>query len=426
MSGEGGAKMSGEGGAKMSGAKPGRPLAGVRVVDLTRVFSGPFTTQILGDLGADVVKVERIEGGDECRAYGVLEESETVGPPFLAMNRNKRSVAMDVRTPGGREVIERLIEGADVLIDNFRPGVMKRLGLDYERVRHLNPRIVSCSISGFGGEGSLRLRAANDLSIQAFTGLVEMTGEPGGGPVRTPAPIGDLIAGLYAAIGISAALRERERTGEGQLVETSMFESLLSILGYFFVDYWTRGRVQPKMGTANSLGMPNQAFPTRDGWVCITAANERAFERCCAVLEIPEVAEDERFSTLRRRYAHREELTRELSAATQKLTSEDLLARLDEGGVSCAPVRGLAEVATDRLLEELGAVTSMEVPGIGEVKSFLTPLHMSAGVQSVRYPPPSLGEHTEEILAELGYDAAAIERLRSEGVLACASPAARG
>ncbi|WP_049564064.1 CaiB/BaiF CoA transferase family protein [Streptomyces sp. SBT349] len=394
------------------------PLAGITVLDFTRVFAGPFATQILGDLGADVIKLERVDGGDESRDYGLTETMPRPGAPFLSHNRNKRSVAVDLKTEDGRAVVRRLAETADVLIHNYRPGVMERLHLDHASLTPLNARLVYCSISGFGAHGPMRTRAANDLSIQAYSGLLSITGQPGGPPARVPTSVCDLTAGLYAAIGIQAALHHRSVSGVGQEVSTSMLEGQLTMLNHFLTDYWMNGRLAEKMGTANALGLPNEAFPTKDGWVCITSANEKMWRRCAAALGVGELADDPRFRTLRDRYAHREELVTLLSRATSAMTSKECLAALEEGGVPCCPVNTLDRIATDPLLDALGSTVDMEVEGDRTVRLVQTPLRFSATQVSARIPPPRLGEHTDDVLAGAGFAADEIARMRAAGAVA--------
>lgn len=395
------------------------PLLGTRVVDFTRVFSGPFASQVLAGLGADVIKIERPDGGDEARDYGNRPDPESPGPPFLAMNHTKRSVAIDLKAPAGLRVARRLVDTADVVIENFRPGVMDRLGLGYAQVSATNASLVYCSISGFGSKGPLAGRAANDLSIQALSGLLSMTGEPGRPPVRTPAPVGDLMAGMFATIGVLAALRERERSGLGQHVETSMLEAQVNTLNYFFVDHWLNGTVPRPMGTANGLGLPNQAFQTRDGWVCITSSNERAWRRLCTALDIAQHAADPRFATLQARYAHRDALVDLLSAATKRLTTAECVARLDAAGVSNSPVRDLAEAAMEPQLEAMGTVVTVPMERLGDVRLVNSPLHFSASPRPATTPPPRLGGDTREVLAEIGYSPREIADLEAgQAVLA--------
>ncbi|GHJ38698.1 CaiB/BaiF CoA-transferase family protein [Streptomyces sp. TS71-3] len=410
---------TGPGPAATQGGSAGRgaPLDGLRVVDFTRVFSGPFATQLLAALGAEVVKVERPDGGDEARDYGNRPDPASPGPPFLAMNHTKKSVAVDLKDPAGRAVARRLIDTADVLVENFRPGVMDRLGLGYDEVAVGNPALVYCSITGFGGTGPLANRAANDLSVQALSGLLSMTGEPDRPPVRTPAPLGDLMAGMFAAVGVLAALREREQSGAGQHVATSMFEAQLNTLNYFYVDYWLNGTVPRPMGTANGLGLPNQAFRTSDGWVCVTSSNERAWRRLCTALDIPECAEDPRFATLRDRYAHRPELVAALSEATGRLSTADCVARLDAAGVSNSPVRDLPEAAAEPQLQAVDAVLTVPVEGLGDVRLVAAPLHFSASSRPTATPPPALGADTGSVLAGLGYAPAEIADLVAAGTV---------
>lgn len=401
----------------MTGSTAPGPLAGLVVLDLTRVFAGPFAAQMLGDMGADVIKVERIGRGDESRDYGVDEGDPKPGPPFLAHNRNKRSIAVDAKTPEGVEIIRQLASRADVLIHNFRVGVMERLGLGYADLSALNKGLIYASISGFGEKGSYASRAANDLSIQSYSGLLAITGEPGGGPVRNPTSVADLTAGMYATVGILAALHHRTVTGEGQAVSTSMLGGQLNYLNHFLTDYWMTGRVPQRWGTANRLGLPNEAFPTSDGWVCITSANDEMWRRCATGLGIPEAGVDARFATLKDRYTNRTALIDLLRATTSALTSEDVLERMDKAGVPCVPVNEIPDIADDPLLEEIGAFVDMPATGGRTARLIQTPLEFSASPVSARLAPPELGEHTDDILERAGYDPTFIAELRTKGIV---------
>ena len=400
----------------------GGVLSGIRVVDFTHIFAGPLATEILGDLGADVIKVERVDGGDAARLYGLTDPTDASGA-FVALNRNKRGLAVDLGQEEGRRIVKQLIDGADVVVENFRPGVMEKLGLGYEELAIDNPRLVYCAISGFGREGAMATKAANDLIIQAYSGLMSFTGEPGRPPVRAGTALSDFSGGLYAALGILAALLHRGVSGRGQRVETSLLESQLSLLNYFFADYWLHGIVPMPMGTGNRLGMPNQAFPTADGYVVITAANDRMYARCCEGLGLAELIDDPRFATLADRYANREELVELLSESTRAHTTEEVVLRLEERGVSCGPINTVADVAADPRIEELGIVTEVAVQGRGEATVIGSPLHLSETPVSFREPVPALGGSTAEILGELGYTVAQIEEFRSNGVVSVADGA---
>lgn len=392
-------------------------LQGITVIDFSRIVSGPFATQILGDLGAEIIKIERVDGGDDSRLYDVTDPSQAPGAPFLAVNRNKKSVALNVTKPDGRAVAERLLASADVAIHNFRTGVMERLGLGYETVSKINPRIVYCAISGYGSTGPLARRAANDLCVQGHSGLLSITGEPGRPPVRVPTSVCDITAGLYATIGILAALVKRQESGLGQAVETSMLGGQVNMLNHFLVEYWLNGTVPQPMGTANRMGLPNQAFPTKDGWMVMSSPNDRSWTRICQALGMEELATDERFATLPARYAHRQELVDAVSRGTQQFDTAECVARLDAAGVPCAPVQTIPEVAHDPQLEALGSIVEMPVEGKGNVKLVATPLKFSATPLSTHMPPPMLGEHTDEILMRVGYTKSEIACLRREGTI---------
>ncbi|MEW2545966.1 CoA transferase [Streptomyces sp. NPDC047002] len=394
----------------------GRLLEGLRVVDFTHIFAGPLTTQTLGDMGAEVIKIER-PGGDAARRYGQATDEDDMGGAFLALNRNKRSVAIDLSSERGIEVVRRLILSADVVVQNFRLGLMERWGLDYASLSREKPSLIYCSMNGFGHTGPLATKAANDLVVQAYSGLMSFTGEPGGDPVRCGTAVADFSAGLYAAIGILGAVAHRERTGQGQHVRTSMLESQVSIMNYFFADYWLKGIVPKPLGTANRLGIPNQAFRTSDGWVVISTANESMWRRCCEGLGRPEVADDPRFATLGDRYRNTEELVATFSAITAEKTTAECLAGLEAKGVSCAGLNTLDEVAADEQLAELGAFLDVPRGDGGRARVVATPLHYSDTPLDVRRGVPALGEHTREVLGELGLTEEELTDLGTAGVI---------
>lgn len=386
-------------------------LSDIRVIDFTHIFAGPFATQILGDLGADVIKIERIDGGDAARSYGLEEDGNQLSGPFLALNRNKRSVALDLSTDEGRAVAKDLILSADVVVENFRDGVMKRFELDYDSVTGDRPDIIYCRVTGFGHEGPLSTKAANDLIVQAYSGLLSFTGEPERPPVRCGTAISDFSAGLYAALGVLGALLHRSVSGAGQLVQTSLLESQVSMMSYFFSEYWLQGIVPQPMGTSNRLGMPNQAFPTRDGYVVITAANERMWQRCCNGLGDPDLAFDSRFATLADRYRNRSEVEQRLSVLTSTMSTAECVAALEEQGVSCAPINTVADVANDEQLAELGAFADIPAGSAGKAQVVGNPLHFSQTPWSVSKGAPDVGQHSIEVLRELGYPTTRIDEL---------------
>jgi crotonobetainyl-CoA:carnitine CoA-transferase CaiB-like acyl-CoA transferase len=415
--------------------RPAAALDGITIVDFSRILAGPFGTQVLGDLGATVIKVEPPRG-DESRTYGSVDDSGRVsvsaglvGPVFASFNRNKKAITLDLRRPEGREIARRLVAQADVLVHNFRSDVMEGFGLGYEDVRTLNPDLIYCAISGFGSVGPQRRKAGNDLISQAYSGLLSFTGEVGGDPVRCPVSIGDLTAGLYAVIGVLAGLVWRERGGQGQKVETSLLEGLLSLINFHLTQYLMTGFVPAPMGTQNKMGQPNQTFRVADGWLAVSAVNDHMWRSFCHAIDADQLCADHRFETLVDRYQHREELMSEVSAILADRQLADCVQRLEAAGVVCAPVRSLDQVAADPQLAALGAIVEVSC-GAQKVPVVASALHMSQTPPQIRSGPPGAGQDREEILAWLGYrpeEAAALYQAGALGEAAsgrAAGPAA--
>ncbi|MCL6608075.1 MAG: CoA transferase [Geminicoccaceae bacterium] len=374
-------------------------LAGIRVIDLTRVLSGPFCTMLLADLGADVIKVEGPEG-DPTRAIGAGRDG--LSWYFAAFNRNKRSILLDLKREAEKDVLARLIEQADVLVENFRPGVLAAMGFPPERLDALNPRLVTCSINGFGSVGPYRDRPAFDFVAQAMSGFMATNGEAGGPPMRTAAPLTDLAAGLYAALGIVAALRARDVTGRGQRVEATMLGSMLSLLGYLAPEYLATGEAPPRTGNDHPILAPYGLFRTADREIAIAPANEAIVRKFLAVLGLEPLLADPRFATNAERVERRGELRAAIEAVLVREPAAVWIERLNAAGVPCGPVNGLAEAFADPQVEALGMLVDVPHPGRGLVRMTGFPLRLSATPCAVRRPAPELGQHTAEVLAELG------------------------
>jgi formyl-CoA transferase len=369
------------------------PLDGVRVIELCQVMAGPFCGQVLGDMGADVVKVEPPGTGDQTRV-GMGEHA------FRAVNRNKRSVTLDLKRPEDVATLHRLAAGADVVTENFRPGVATRLGADYETLRAVNPRLVYASISGFGQTGPYAQRPGFDLIAQGAAGVMSVTGEPGGNPVKAGVPVSDLSAGLFCAIGILSALHSRARTGEGQWVDTSLWEGALALGIWETAELWLTGEAPRPLGSAHRLTAPYQALRTRDGHITVGGNNDKLWRRLCATIGREDLPGDPRFATNADRMANRPELAAELERALAARTTADWVDALLDAGVPAGPILDYAQVAADPHTRAREMVVELEHPEAGTVRALGIPVKLSATPGTIRRPAPLLGQHNDEVLRE--------------------------
>ena len=412
----------------MSGA-----LDGVRVLDLTRILAGPFCTMVLADLGADVIKVEQPGAGDPARGNGpfltppsgagaarATEGDAAYSTYFMSINRGKRSIAIDLAKPKGKELLLRLAERSDVLIENFRPGAMDRLGLGYGVLKERNPRLVVCSVSGFGQSGPYAQRPALDIIVQGMGGMLSITGEPGGGPVRPGASIGDITAALFAAIAVQAALLERERSGEGQYIDISMLDCQVAIMENAFMRYFSLGEVPQRIGTRHPSSTPFQAFETADGHVvvAIMGGSTEQWPLFCAAIDHAELIDDERFGTGWDRTQHREVLMPVVEEAMRRKTTAEWVEVLTEMGVPVGPVQDIAEVAADPQVNHREMFVEVEHPALGPLKLTGNPIKLSRTPGGPLRIPPDLGEHTAGVLADvLGMGGEEIRELMADATV---------
>ncbi len=393
-----------------------RSLEGVRVVDLTRALAGPFCAMTLGDLGADVIKVEEPGTGDDSRHWGPpFQRGESAY--FLSCNRNKRGITLNLKRDGGREALWRLIEEADILIENFRPGLMTRLGFGYDDVLARNPRLIYCSISGFGQEGPEANRPGYDIILQGMSGVTSITGDPNGSPYRCGLPICDILAGMFAAQGILAALLARQQTGRGQRVETTLLGATVAALANLAGSYLVSGEAPPRFGNSHLQIAPYDLLHTSDGYANMAVGNDAIWRRFCKVLDLEELLADERFTTNGERVHNRPALLAAIEARTTQLTTAELLARMDEAGVPAGPIRDLREVFESPQAQFLGLAVTQKHPTSGTIRTVRPAIGLSETPAEVRLPPPTLGQHTNEVLGALGYDDETIARWRAEGAI---------
>ena len=393
------------------------PLEGVVVLDATQVMAGPFCTLLLADMGADVIKVEKLQGGDDSRSFGppfIAGESAA----FLAINRNKRSVTLNLKSEEGRDVFRRLAGRSEILVENFRPGTMEGLGLHYEAIHRINPTIIYCSISGFGQTGPYRTLGGFDLVTQGMSGLISVTGHPGGPPTKVGVPISDLNAGMYAVYGILSAYVHRLKTGEGQYVDTSLLEGAVAYTFWESSIYFATGEIPPPMGSAHRLNAPYQVFDTQDGALSVGAANQSTWERLCKVLERQDLAQDPRFLTNADRIRHCRQLAATLQPVFRQRTTAAWLALLNEAGVPAGPIYNMAQVYEDPHVRAREMLVELDHPIAGTIKNIGIPVKLSRTPGRIRRPAPLLGQHTEEVMSWLGLDQAQIGKLRAAGAIA--------
>jgi crotonobetainyl-CoA:carnitine CoA-transferase CaiB-like acyl-CoA transferase len=394
-----------------------QPLEGLRVIDLSRILAGPYCSMILGDLGAEIIKIEKPDSGDDTRSWGppfIKGESAY----FICLNRNKKSLTLDLQAPKGVEILKKLVTISDVLIENFSPGTMERFGIGYDILKDLNPRLIYCSITGFGPDGPYRNKTGYDMVISAIGGLMSITGEEDGPPVKVGVAITDVITGIFAQGAIMTALYVRDRTGRGQKIDLSLLESQVASLVNAASSYLISGNIPKRWGTAHESIVPYQAFKAKDKYFTIGVGNDKLWIRFCNVIGRAELAEDPRFATNPLRVKNRKELIKILEEIFKEKVAEEWLTLLEKEAIPCGPINTIDEVFKDPQVLHREMLVEIEHPKAGLIKMVGIPVKYSDTKPAIRLPPPVLGEHTQEILQGLlGYSSREIQELRSQGVI---------
>jgi crotonobetainyl-CoA:carnitine CoA-transferase CaiB-like acyl-CoA transferase len=404
------------------------PLSHIRVLDLSRVLAGPWCTQNLADLGAEVVKIEKPDGGDDTRAWGPPWLKDTSGHDtaesayYLSCNRGKKSVALDIARPEGQRIARELARRCDVLVENFKVGGLAKYGLDWDSLRAINPRLVYCSITGFGQDGPYAARAGYDFIVQGMGGLMSVTGEPdgtpGGGPQKVGVAVADLFAGMYATVAVLAALTFRERTGQGQRIDLSLLDAQVAMLANQNMNFLIGGQPPVRLGNAHPNIVPYQTFATADGHLILAVGNDAQFRRFCAVAGCAHLADDARYASNRARVANRAALIAQLTPLLRTRTTREWVAALEAAGVPCGPINRLDEVFDDPQVKHRGMRIELPHPLAGSLPLVANPIRLSASPVTHGAAPPLLGQHTEEILqAWVGLSSAELARLREAGIV---------
>lgn len=393
-----------------------KALEGIKVLDLSRALAGPYCTMMLADMGAEVIKLEMPGRGDDSRSWGPpFVEGESAY--FMSINRNKKSITLNMKSDKSTGIIHKLIKQSDVLVENFRPGAMERLGLGYEQVKAMNPRIIYCSISGFGQDGPYRMLPGFDQVLQGMGGLMSITGELGGPPIKVGVAIADISGGMFASNGILIALYNREKTGKGQMVDVSLLDSQIAWLTYRAGAYFASGEVPQPMGSGHPVIVPYQAFKSKDVFVNIAVGNDQLWERFCKAVGLENVMNDPKFATNAKRVENREEIVKIISDLIVTKDGEEWLKILTDAGVPCGPIYTVDKIFADPQVLHREMVKELDHPKAGKIKVTGIPIKLSDTPGEVETAPPVLGQHTQEVLTELGYSDKDLEKLKQEKVI---------
>jgi crotonobetainyl-CoA:carnitine CoA-transferase CaiB-like acyl-CoA transferase len=398
--------------------EPTGPLKGLRVVDLTRVLAGPTCTQMLGDMGAEVIKIERPDAGDDTRGFAPPYMPNTrESAYFVGVNRNKKSVTIDIAQAEGQAIVHRLLENADILVENFKTGALAKYGLSYEDLKNRYPGLIYCSITGFGQTGPYAPRPGYDALIQAMGGVMSLTGEPDGEPQKVGIPVADLFAGLYGTIGILAALRHKQATGQGQQIDIGMLDTHVAWLANQGMNYLATGENPPRLGNQHPNIVPYQVFPTADGYMVLSIGNDPTFERFCKNFALEHLLADERYATNAARVGNRALVTETLTEVTKTKTTDEWITQLEALKIGCGPINTLDRVFADPHVQARNMLVKMQHASGEEVTVVANPVKLSATPPDYRSAAPMLGQHTDEVLASIGFDAMAIAQLKDSKIV---------